>query len=62
MTHRQRRGRLSSPELLATQLPGRNPGSAGGALVNAGLEAFVRTAAGELPCGLRLNIVSPVGE
>ena len=31
----------------------------GGALVNAGLEVFVRTAAGELPRGLRLNIVSP---
>lgn len=30
-----------------------------GALVNAGLEGFVRNAAAELPRGLRLNLVSP---
>lgn len=30
-----------------------------GALVNAGLEGFVRNAATELPRGLRLNLVSP---
>ncbi|PRX98910.1 short chain dehydrogenase [Allonocardiopsis opalescens] len=35
------------------------PGSAFGALVNAGLDAFVRTAAAEAPRGLRLNAVSP---
>jgi NAD(P)-dependent dehydrogenase (short-subunit alcohol dehydrogenase family) len=34
-------------------------GAAFGALVNAGLEAFVRTAAAELPRGLRVNAVSP---
>jgi NAD(P)-dependent dehydrogenase (short-subunit alcohol dehydrogenase family) len=34
-------------------------GAAFGALVNSGLEAFVRTAAAELPRGLRLNAVSP---
>jgi NAD(P)-dependent dehydrogenase (short-subunit alcohol dehydrogenase family) len=34
-------------------------GSAFGALVNAGLEAFVRAAAAELPRGPRVNIVSP---
>ncbi|MFC7328109.1 short chain dehydrogenase [Marinactinospora rubrisoli] len=35
------------------------PGSSFGALVNAGLDAFVRAAAPELPRGLRLNAVSP---
>ncbi|MCA1217292.1 short chain dehydrogenase [Streptomyces sp. 8L] len=35
------------------------PGSSFGALVNAGLEAFVRAAAIELPRGLRVNVVSP---
>ncbi|MDR8409399.1 short chain dehydrogenase [Nonomuraea sp. 3-1Str] len=35
------------------------PGSSMGHLVNAGLEAFVRAAAVELPRGLRLNAVSP---
>ncbi len=34
-------------------------GSAGGALVNAGLEAFVRAVAPELPRGIRVNAVSP---
>ncbi|MEQ0558951.1 short chain dehydrogenase [Amycolatopsis sp. NEAU-NG30] len=34
-------------------------GSALGALVNAGLEGFVRSAAAELPRGLRINLVSP---
>ena len=34
-------------------------GAAFGALVNAGLEAFVRAAALELPRGLRVNAVSP---
>jgi NAD(P)-dependent dehydrogenase (short-subunit alcohol dehydrogenase family) len=45
--------------LTSGQIPGATRGSAGGALVNAGLEAFVRAAAAELPRGLRLNIVSP---
>ncbi len=35
------------------------PGSGLGALVNAGLEGFVRSAAAELTRGLRLNAVSP---
>lgn len=35
------------------------PGSSLGYLVNAGLEAFVYAAAAEMPCGLRLNAVSP---
>ncbi|MET9002108.1 short chain dehydrogenase [Amycolatopsis sp. NPDC004169] len=35
------------------------PGSGLGALVNAGLEAFVRSAAAELPAGPRINVVSP---
>ncbi|MGC0415681.1 short chain dehydrogenase [Embleya sp. AB8] len=35
------------------------PGSSLGYLVNAGLEAFVHSAAIELPRGLRLNAVSP---
>jgi NAD(P)-dependent dehydrogenase (short-subunit alcohol dehydrogenase family) len=34
-------------------------GAAGGALVNAGLEAFVRVAAAEMPRGVRVNAVSP---
>ncbi|MFD8258722.1 short chain dehydrogenase [Streptomyces griseoluteus] len=35
------------------------PGSSFGALVNAGLEAFVHAAAIEMPRGLRVNVVSP---
>ncbi|MCR6484461.1 short chain dehydrogenase [Amycolatopsis sp. OK19-0408] len=35
------------------------PGSGLGALVNSGLEGFVRSAAAELPRGLRINVVSP---
>ena len=35
------------------------PGSGLGALVNAGLEGFVRSAAAELPGGPRINVVSP---
>lgn len=35
------------------------PGSSLGYLVNSGLEAFVRSAAIELPRGIRLNAVSP---
>jgi NAD(P)-dependent dehydrogenase (short-subunit alcohol dehydrogenase family) len=35
------------------------PGSSLGALVNAGLEGFVRSAAAELPHGPRINAVSP---
>ena len=45
--------------LTSGQIPTATPGSAGGALVNAGLEAFVTAAAVELPRGLRLNAVSP---
>lgn len=35
------------------------PGSSLGHLVNAGLDAFVRAAAAEMPRGVRLNAVSP---
>lgn len=35
------------------------PGSAAISLVNAGLEAFVRAAALEMPRGMRVNVVSP---
>ena len=35
------------------------PGGSSAAMVNAALEGFVRTAACELPRGLRLNLVSP---
>ncbi|MEC3975245.1 short chain dehydrogenase [Amycolatopsis sp. H20-H5] len=35
------------------------PGGAFGTLVNAGIEAFARAAAVELPRGLRINVVSP---
>lgn len=35
------------------------PGSAAISLVNAGLEAFVRVAALEVPRGIRVNVVSP---
>ena len=34
-------------------------GAAGGALVNAGLEAFVHAVAAEMPRGIRVNAVSP---
>jgi NAD(P)-dependent dehydrogenase (short-subunit alcohol dehydrogenase family) len=34
-------------------------GSAAVSLVNAGLEGFVRAAAGEAPRGIRVNVVSP---
>jgi NAD(P)-dependent dehydrogenase (short-subunit alcohol dehydrogenase family) len=45
--------------LTSGKLPEGTPGSAGGALVNAGIEAFVRTAALDLDRGLRINAVSP---
>jgi NAD(P)-dependent dehydrogenase (short-subunit alcohol dehydrogenase family) len=45
--------------LTSGKIPEATPGSAGGALVNAGIEAFVEAAAVELPRGLRLNAVSP---
>ncbi len=35
------------------------PGGSLGAMINAGLEGFVRNAAAELPRGLRINVVSP---
>ncbi|MEV7680529.1 short chain dehydrogenase [Streptomyces sp. NPDC088341] len=35
------------------------PGGSLGALINSGLEGFVRNAASELPRGLRLNLISP---
>jgi NAD(P)-dependent dehydrogenase (short-subunit alcohol dehydrogenase family) len=45
--------------LTSGRIPEDTPGSSGGALVNAGLEAFVSAAAIEMPRGLRLNAVSP---
>jgi NAD(P)-dependent dehydrogenase (short-subunit alcohol dehydrogenase family) len=48
-----------SVTLTAGTFGGPLPGSAFGALVNAGLEAFARAAAPELPRGLRVNVVSP---
>jgi NAD(P)-dependent dehydrogenase (short-subunit alcohol dehydrogenase family) len=54
--HLRDRGSIT---LTSGQIPAATPGSAGGALVNAGLEAFVSAAAVELPRGLRLNVVSP---
>ncbi|MEW1657607.1 short chain dehydrogenase [Streptomyces sp. NPDC093707] len=35
------------------------PGGSLGALVNSGLEGFVRNAAGELPRNIRINLISP---
>jgi len=48
-----------SVTLTSGRIPEATPGSAGGALVNAGLEAFVRAGAVELHRGLRLNAVCP---
>ena len=48
-----------SVTLTSGRIPEATLGSAGGALVNAGLEAFVEAAAVELPRGLRVNAVSP---
>jgi NAD(P)-dependent dehydrogenase (short-subunit alcohol dehydrogenase family) len=45
--------------LTAGAIPEGTAGAAGGALVNAGLEAFVRAAAQDLGRGLRINAVSP---
>jgi NAD(P)-dependent dehydrogenase (short-subunit alcohol dehydrogenase family) len=45
--------------LTSGKIPDATPGSAGGALVNAGLEAFVSAAAAEMPRRLRVNVVSP---
>jgi NAD(P)-dependent dehydrogenase (short-subunit alcohol dehydrogenase family) len=50
---------VGSVTLTAGQIPVGLRGAAGGALVNAGLAAFVPAAAAELPRGLRLNAVSP---
>ncbi|WP_433573661.1 short chain dehydrogenase [Streptomyces sp. CA-251247] len=48
-----------SVTLTSGRFPGPVPGSSLGFLVNAGLEAFVHSAAIEMPRGLRLNVVSP---
>ncbi len=45
--------------LTSGAIPEATTGSAGGALVNAGLNAFVRSVAVELPRGLRINAVGP---
>jgi NAD(P)-dependent dehydrogenase (short-subunit alcohol dehydrogenase family) len=45
--------------LTSGEIPAATPGAAGGALVNAGLEAFVRAAPPDLDRGLRINAVSP---
>ena len=49
----------ASVTLTSGRIPEATPGSAGGALVNAGLEAFVAAATVEMPRGMRLNVVSP---
>jgi NAD(P)-dependent dehydrogenase (short-subunit alcohol dehydrogenase family) len=48
-----------SVTLTGGAIPEGTSGAAGGALVNAGLEAFVRAAAQDLGRGLRINAVSP---
>jgi NAD(P)-dependent dehydrogenase (short-subunit alcohol dehydrogenase family) len=45
--------------LTSGRIPEDTPGSAGGAMVNAGLEAFVRAVPHDLDRGLRINAVSP---
>jgi NAD(P)-dependent dehydrogenase (short-subunit alcohol dehydrogenase family) len=45
--------------LTSGEIPEGTRGAAGGALVNSGLEAFVRAAAPDLGRGLRINAVSP---
>ena len=45
--------------LTSGAIPEGTSGASGGALVNAGLEAFVRAAARDLGRGLRINAVSP---
>jgi NAD(P)-dependent dehydrogenase (short-subunit alcohol dehydrogenase family) len=45
--------------LTSGAIPEGTSGASGGALVNAGLEAFVRAAAEDLGRGLRINAVSP---
>lgn len=45
--------------LTSGAIPVGTSGAAGGAMVNAGLEAFVRAAAQDLGRGLRINAVSP---
>jgi NAD(P)-dependent dehydrogenase (short-subunit alcohol dehydrogenase family) len=45
--------------LTSGAIPEGTPGAAAGAMVNAGLEAFVRAAAQDLRRGLRINAVSP---
>jgi NAD(P)-dependent dehydrogenase (short-subunit alcohol dehydrogenase family) len=47
------------PSLTSGTFREPTPGGSFGALVNAGLEAFVRAAAVEMPRGLRVNAVSP---
>jgi NAD(P)-dependent dehydrogenase (short-subunit alcohol dehydrogenase family) len=48
-----------SVTLTSGAIPAGTRGRAGGAMVNAGLEAFVQAAASEMPRGIRVNIVSP---
>lgn len=48
-----------SVTLTSGKIPDRTAGSAPGALVNAGLEAFVRAAPEDLGRGVRVNAVSP---
>ncbi|MFC9426228.1 short chain dehydrogenase [Streptomyces sp. NPDC056987] len=48
-----------SVTLTGGTFPAPLPGGSLGALVNGGLEGFVRNAAGELPRGPRVNLISP---
>ncbi|MFI6799192.1 hypothetical protein [Streptosporangium canum] len=56
--HRSHPGE-TAPTLTSGVFEEPTPGGAFGALVNAGLEAFVQAAAIEMPRGLRVNSVSP---
>ncbi|MFJ9032408.1 short chain dehydrogenase [Streptomyces sp. NPDC102274] len=48
-----------SVTLTGGTFPAPLPGGSLGALINAGLEGFVRNAASELPRDLRINLISP---
>jgi NAD(P)-dependent dehydrogenase (short-subunit alcohol dehydrogenase family) len=57
MTHLRDAGSITLTSGVLAQKP--MPSSAAVALVNAGLEGFVRAAALEAPRGIRINVVSP---
>jgi NAD(P)-dependent dehydrogenase (short-subunit alcohol dehydrogenase family) len=55
-THLRNGGSIT---LTSGEIPHGTPGAAGGAMVNAGLDAFVRAAGTDLGRELRINAVSP---